>query len=289
MYLPDEMLVPRTAVRDARASAQLPFGHNRFDRGGIRLLPDPRRTDDARHHRIRLAARQTPPADDAWTSYARAPTACSASTCHSSAPRGPGPHALRRLDGMNTRQAERYRAGSVLLLGDAAHVHSPMGGPGLNLGMQDAVNLGWKLAAVVNGWAPAGLLDTYESERRSGGGAGDDALAGPAGADGAGTRSRRAANAFRRAVEQAGCRDHMADLLAGSDVRYDVGDAHPLSGLAGARPRPRRRPPRRRTAARRPTRAARPVRRRLVRWHAAWADRVDLVTMAVDATAARQC
>ena len=53
----------------------------------------------------------------------------------------------------------------MLLVGDAAHVHSPMGGPGLNLGMQDAVNLGWKLAGVVNGWAPADLLDTYESER----------------------------------------------------------------------------------------------------------------------------
>ncbi len=81
------------------------------------------------------------------------------------APKGPGPHALRRLDGTNSRQAERYRAGRVLLVGDAAHVHSPMGGPGLNLGMQDAVNLGWKLAGVVNGWAPADLLDTYESER----------------------------------------------------------------------------------------------------------------------------
>ena len=54
----------------------------------------------------------------------------------------------------------------MLLLGDAAHVHSAMGGPGLNLGLQDAVNLGWKLAAEVNGWAPDGLLDTYDSERR---------------------------------------------------------------------------------------------------------------------------
>ena len=81
------------------------------------------------------------------------------------APKGPGPHALRRLDGINSRLADRYRAGRVLLLGDAAHVHSPMGGPGLNLGMQDAVNLGWKLAAAVTGRAPDGLLDTYESER----------------------------------------------------------------------------------------------------------------------------
>lgn len=64
-----------------------------------------------------------------------------------------------------TRLAERYRVGRVLLAGDAAHVHPPLGGQGLNLGIQDAVNLGWKLAATVQGWAPEGLLDTYESER----------------------------------------------------------------------------------------------------------------------------
>ncbi|NJQ01239.1 FAD-dependent monooxygenase [Streptomyces zingiberis] len=81
-------------------------------------------------------------------------------------PEGDGPHLLRRLVGVNTRLAERYRAGRVLLLGDAAHVHSAMGGPGLNLGLQDALNLGWKLAATVLGRAPVPLLDTYEAERR---------------------------------------------------------------------------------------------------------------------------
>ena len=64
-----------------------------------------------------------------------------------------------------TRLAERYRAGRVLLAGDAAHVHPPIGGQGLNLGIQDAFNLGWKLAAEVNGWAPDGLLDSYQTER----------------------------------------------------------------------------------------------------------------------------
>ena len=64
-----------------------------------------------------------------------------------------------------TRLAERYRTGRVLLAGDAAHVHPPVGGQGLNLGIQDAFNLGWKLAAEVSGWAPAGLLDSYHSER----------------------------------------------------------------------------------------------------------------------------
>jgi 2-polyprenyl-6-methoxyphenol hydroxylase-like FAD-dependent oxidoreductase len=64
-----------------------------------------------------------------------------------------------------TRLAEQYRAGRVFLAGDAAHVHPPLGGQGLNLGIQDSFNLGWKLAAEVNGWAPQGLLDSYHAER----------------------------------------------------------------------------------------------------------------------------
>jgi 2-polyprenyl-6-methoxyphenol hydroxylase-like FAD-dependent oxidoreductase len=63
------------------------------------------------------------------------------------------------------RQAPRYRVGRVFLAGDAAHVHSPAGGQGMNTGLQDAANLSWKLAATIRGWAPAGLLDTYEAER----------------------------------------------------------------------------------------------------------------------------
>jgi len=63
------------------------------------------------------------------------------------------------------RQVPRYRDGRVLLAGDAAHVHSPAGGQGMNTGIQDAANLGWKLAAAVQGWAPPGLLDTYQTER----------------------------------------------------------------------------------------------------------------------------
>ncbi|MFI5897682.1 rifampin monooxygenase [Actinoplanes sp. NPDC051513] len=78
-----------------------------------------------------------------------------------------GVHSPRWLSrfGDATRLAERYRVGRVLLAGDAAHIHPPTGGQGLNLGVQDAVNLGWKLAAQVRGWAPDTLLDTYQAER----------------------------------------------------------------------------------------------------------------------------
>ncbi|MEU3277728.1 rifampin monooxygenase [Streptomyces antibioticus] len=78
-----------------------------------------------------------------------------------------GVHAPRWLSrfGDATRQAERYRVGRVLLAGDAAHIHPPTGGQGLNLGVQDAFNLGWKLAAEVAGWAPPELLDSYHAER----------------------------------------------------------------------------------------------------------------------------
>ena len=78
-----------------------------------------------------------------------------------------GVHSPRWLSRFSdaTRLAERYRVGRVLLAGDAAHVHPPLGGQGLNLGIQDAFNLGWKLAAEVNGWAPDGLLDSYYAER----------------------------------------------------------------------------------------------------------------------------
>ncbi|OBK46842.1 FAD-dependent monooxygenase [Mycobacterium sp. 1081908.1] len=145
-------------------------------------------------------------------------------------PKGPGPHALRRINGQNTRHAERYRDGRVLLLGDAAHVHSAMGGPGLNLGLQDTLNLGWKLAAQLNGWAPAGLLDTYESERHPVGervmmqSMAQTALMAP------GPEVAALRTLLGELFALPDTARHMARLLAGNDVRYDVGDDHPLSG-----------------------------------------------------------
>lgn len=135
-------------------------------------------------------------------------------------PAGPGPHLMRRLTGGNTRLAERYRAGRVLLIGDAAHVHSAIGGPGLNLGLQDAVNLGWKLAAVVQGWGPDGLLDTFEAERRPAAERvtmstqAQSALIAPGG-DITALRIL-----FAELLARPENTEHIAALLAGSDVGY---------------------------------------------------------------------
>jgi 2-polyprenyl-6-methoxyphenol hydroxylase-like FAD-dependent oxidoreductase len=145
-------------------------------------------------------------------------------------PDGDGPHLLRRLSGGNTRLADRYREGRVLLVGDAAHVHSAIGGPGLNLGLQDAVNLGWKLAATVRGWAPDGLLDTYESERRPAGlrvtmhTQAQSVLIGP----GPEVTALRAL--FGELLQEPAVLQHIADLIAGSDIRYGPSPASPLIG-----------------------------------------------------------
>ncbi len=129
-----------------------------------------------------------------------------------------------------TRQAASYRARRVLLAGDAAHVHSPAGGQGLNIGVQDAVNLGWKLAQVVNGTSPESLLDTYQAERH------------PIGARV--LKSTMAQTALNRGDERtAALRETMSELLkmdeprkryaamiSGLDIRYDLGTGHPLLG-----------------------------------------------------------
>jgi 2-polyprenyl-6-methoxyphenol hydroxylase-like FAD-dependent oxidoreductase len=135
-------------------------------------------------------------------------------------PAGPGPHLLRRTSGRNTRIADRYRDGRVLLVGDAAHVHSAIGGPGLNLGLQDAVNLGWKLAGTIRGWAPAGLLDSYEAERRPAAERvtmhtqAQSVLIGP----GPEVTALRAL--FGELLEIPAVLEHIAGLIAGSDFRY---------------------------------------------------------------------
>lgn len=138
---------------------------------------------------------------------------------------------FRRFAGVNSRIASRYRAGNVFLVGDAAHVHFTMGGPGLNLGLQDAVNLGWKLAKVVRGQVDSALLDTYEEERRP------MALR-------VITSSRAQLALIRPGSEMAALRQifgelladpqtscRISNLLSGADVRYPVPEeAHELAG-----------------------------------------------------------
>ncbi|HEV3321688.1 MAG TPA: FAD-dependent monooxygenase [Solirubrobacteraceae bacterium] len=129
-----------------------------------------------------------------------------------------------------TRQAAAYRAGRVLLAGDSAHVHYPAGGQGLSLGVQDAVNLGWKLAQVVNGTSPESLLDTYRDERH------------PVAARA--LRHTMAQTALQRQDERTKAlvdvvselammdepRKWLAGIVSGLDIHYDLGEGHPLLG-----------------------------------------------------------
>jgi 2-polyprenyl-6-methoxyphenol hydroxylase-like FAD-dependent oxidoreductase len=150
-----------------------------------------------------------------------------------SEPAGGEPPALRRSAGANSRQAERYRHGRVFLAGDAAHVHSGVGGPGLNLGLQDVLNLGWKLAAAVNGWAPPGLLDTYQSERHPVGQRvimhtrAQTALLSP----GANVTALR--ELFTELLREQSTLRHVADLMAGADIHYDSPTTGPAHAMAG--------------------------------------------------------
>ena len=143
-----------------------------------------------------------------------------------------GVHSPRWLTrfGDATRLAERYRSGRVLLAGDAAHIHPPNGGQGLNLGIQDAFNLGWKLAAEVNGWAPEGLLDSYHTERH------------PVAADVlANTRAQvellspePGPQAVRRLVAELmdfeEVNRHLIEKITAIGVRYDFGEGHEMLG-----------------------------------------------------------
>lgn len=139
------------------------------------------------------------------------------------------PSSLSRFTDM-TRQAVAYRDGRVLLAGDSAHIHYPTGGQGLNLGMQDAVNLGWKLAQVVQGASPDSLLDTYHAERH------------PVAARV--LRNTMAQTALLRADERSKAaqetvahlltmdepRKYIGAMISGLDIHYDLGEGHPLLG-----------------------------------------------------------
>jgi 3-(3-hydroxy-phenyl)propionate hydroxylase len=129
-----------------------------------------------------------------------------------------------------TRQAASYRKGRVLLAGDAAHVHYPVGGQGLNTGLQDAVNLGWKLAQVVSETSPEILLDTYHAERHP---VAARVLQNTM-AQTALTRSDARMDALRDTMSELLSMDEprkrVAAMISGLDIHYDLGEGHPLLG-----------------------------------------------------------
>ncbi|NYI03503.1 rifampin monooxygenase [Allostreptomyces psammosilenae] len=143
-----------------------------------------------------------------------------------------GAHSPRWLSrfGDATRQAESYLVGRVLLAGDAAHIHPPTGGQGLNLGIQDAFNLGWKLAAEVNGWAPRGLLESYHTERHPVGARVLDSTR----AQIALLRTDPGAAALRALfttlMDFEEVNRYVTEMITAVGVRYDFGEGHELLG-----------------------------------------------------------
>jgi 2-polyprenyl-6-methoxyphenol hydroxylase-like FAD-dependent oxidoreductase len=130
-----------------------------------------------------------------------------------------------------TRQVTEYRRGRVLLAGDAAHIHLPAGGQGLSVGVQDAANLGWKLAATINGWAPGGLLDSYHDERHAVGARvlRNTRAQGTLYLSGKDIEPLRTVMAELSAIPVVG--RHLSGMVSGVDIRYDVGaSGHPLLG-----------------------------------------------------------
>jgi 3-(3-hydroxy-phenyl)propionate hydroxylase len=129
-----------------------------------------------------------------------------------------------------TRQAESYRRGRVLLAGDAAHIHGPQGGQGLNTGVQDAVNLGWKLAQVVSGSSPESLLDTYHAERHPVGARVLQNTMGQVALMRIDERSQALRETVLELLAMDEPRKRIAGMISGLDVHYDVGEGHPLLG-----------------------------------------------------------
>jgi 2-polyprenyl-6-methoxyphenol hydroxylase-like FAD-dependent oxidoreductase len=129
-----------------------------------------------------------------------------------------------------TRQAASYRKGRVLLAGDAAHVHPPQGGQGLNIGVQDAVNLGWKLALVVNGTSPDGLLDTYHAERHPVGARVLHNTLAQRALSGTDERTDALRDTVTELLGMDEPRKRFAGMMSGLDIHYELGDGHPLLG-----------------------------------------------------------
>jgi 2-polyprenyl-6-methoxyphenol hydroxylase-like FAD-dependent oxidoreductase len=129
-----------------------------------------------------------------------------------------------------TRQAATYRAGRVLLAGDSAHVHYPAGGQGLSLGVQDAVNLGWKLAQVVKGTSPESLLDTYQDERHPVAARALQHTMALTALQRQDERIKALVNVVSELASMDEPRKRLAGIISGLDIHYDLGEGHPLLG-----------------------------------------------------------
>lgn len=231
VVIPGSAFADELGSIDAPGQRMFPFAFNRTERGAFVFAPF-----QPGVHRVAVHEWRQPPADpDAPLTPAELRAAVTRVTgvdLPMTRPDSDAPFAWRRRVGMHSRQAERYRDGRVLLAGDAAHVHSGVGAPGLNLGMQDVFNLGWKLAATVLGRAPRGLLDTYERERHPAGARvlmqtrAQTALLSP------GTEVTALRELLGELLDEPAVLRRLAELLAGADLRYAMpgGGDHPLVG-----------------------------------------------------------
>ncbi len=129
-----------------------------------------------------------------------------------------------------TRQAAAYRVGGVLLAGDSAHVHYPAGGQGLSLGVQDAVNLGWKLAQVINGTSPESLLDTYRDERHPVAARALQYTMAQTTLQRQDERMKALVDVVSELASMDEPRKRLAGIVSGLDIHYDLGEGHPLLG-----------------------------------------------------------
>jgi 2-polyprenyl-6-methoxyphenol hydroxylase-like FAD-dependent oxidoreductase len=128
------------------------------------------------------------------------------------------------------RQATTYRKGRVLLAGDAAHIHSPLGGQGLNTGLSDAMNLGWKLAATIQGWAPNDLLDTYTDERHPAGAWALDWTRAQVAIMRPDPHAHAIANVIRDLIDTREGTSYFVKKISGMSLRYELPGDHPLIG-----------------------------------------------------------
>ncbi|WP_338830319.1 FAD-dependent monooxygenase [Bradyrhizobium sp. 27S5] len=207
-------------IAEAQMSEEPPFGF-RHDTAGIHGIG---KLEDGRGIRLVLTERQLQTTEPGLSDVRAALIAVYGTDFGIN-----NPTWISRFTDM-ARQAAAYRDRRVLLAGDAAHVHAPMGGQGLNIGVQDAVNLGWKLAQVIMGISPDGLLDSYHAERHP---IGVRVL-----------RNTLAQVALRRTDDRSKALDEFvsellrmdeprkrhAGMMSGLDIRYGLADGHPLLG-----------------------------------------------------------